>query len=94
MKVFDENGNFLGEFIEESKDRISTSFDESNGNGCITFLYMIPIIIIVTIIWFIFIGIIFLGKCILRILWWIIRVHFALELKRNGQSFNLLNVIY
>ena len=33
MKVFDENGNFLGEFIEESKDRISTSFDESNGNG-------------------------------------------------------------
>lgn len=87
MKVFDENGNFLGEFIEESKDRISTSFDESNGNGCITFLYMIPIIIIVTIIWFIFIGIIFLGKCILRILWWIIRVPFCLGIKKKWPEF-------
>ena len=48
---------------------------------------MIPIIIIVTIIWFIFIGIIFLGKCILRILWWIIRVPFCLGIKKKWPEF-------
>ena len=68
MKVFDEDGNFLGEFIEDSKDKISDSFDESVGNGCVTFLYMILLIAIVAVFWWIFKGILILCKILLKII--------------------------
>lgn len=87
MKVFDKDGNFLGEFIEDSKDKISDSFDESVGNGCITFLYMILIIVIVAIVWYIFKGIVLLFKFILRILWWIIRTPFCLIFRKEWPRF-------
>lgn len=87
MKIFDEDGNFLGEFIEDSKDKISNSFDESIGNGCATFLYMILLIIIVAILWYIFKGIFMLIKFILKIIWWLIRAPFLLVLKREWPKF-------
>lgn len=87
MKIFDEDGNFLGEFIEDSKDKISDSFDDSVGNGCVTFLYMILLIIIVAIIWYILKGIFILCKFLLRIIWWLVRVPFCLIFRKEWPEF-------
>lgn len=74
MKIFDEGGNFLGEFVEDSKDKISDSFDESVGYGCATLLYMILLIVIVAIVWWLFKGVMFLGKFFLKVMWWLLRL--------------------
>ena len=60
MKIFDEDGNFLGEFIDSQKDDISDT-------GCLSaipliLLKVIPLTIIVLILWLIYKAISFILK--------------------------------
>ena len=87
MKIFDESGNFLGEFIEDSKDKISDSFDDSVGIGFATLLYMILLIILVVVAWFILKGIYMMCKLFLRTMWWFVRIPFFLILKKEWPQF-------
>ena len=78
MKVFDEHGNLLGEFIEDSKDKVSESFDNSLPEGCVCLLYMIPVIILLYVLWLLLGLMLKLCKLVLRAAWWVIRVPFCL----------------
>lgn len=42
MKLFDENGNYLGEFIEETKEKVEDAFDDSWIWGVVFFLLIAP----------------------------------------------------
>lgn len=79
MKVFDENGNYLGEFIEGTKDKIDDAFEDSWIWGILFLLLIVPgwtILGIVLISIFKFIS--FILKLIFRTLWWTIRLPFYL----------------
>jgi len=47
MKIFDESGNYLGEFIEdktdEIKENVKDSFDVSFSSGCLMLLSVFAI---------------------------------------------------
>ncbi|MGN1181543.1 MAG: hypothetical protein ACI4SR_00940 [Faecalibacillus sp.] len=42
MKVFDENGNYLGGFIEDTKDKIDDAFEDSWIWGILFLLLIVP----------------------------------------------------
>ena len=79
MKVYDEDGNFIGDFISAEKEKIEETFD-----GGWWFLGIILLIaspfwtIFVVILWLILKGIINLIKFALRCIGWIIRTPFCL----------------
>lgn len=81
LKIYDENDNFIGEyigeFVEDTKDNISDSFDESVGSGCLTILcvlaFKFPWLILVIIGWFLLKLIWIIIKFVGRVLWWIMR---------------------
>ena len=98
MKIFDEDGNFLGDFIADQKDKVSDSFDESPGDGCLCILYLIPFILIVIILYYLlklFIIIcryllkllVIICKFLIRIIWWILRLPFYLIFYRETPEF-------
>ena len=91
MKVFNEEGEYIGEliedFIDDSKDKIEDAFDDSVGNGCAVFLYMLPWIILVVILLYVLKLIWIACKFLLRILWWLIRAPFMLIFSREWPEF-------
>lgn len=78
MKIFDESGNYLGEFIEdktdEIKENVKDSFDISFSSGCLmllsVFAIQFPWLIIVIIGWLLLKLIWNIMKFIFRTLWW------------------------
>lgn len=90
MKVFDENGNFLGEFFEAEKEKIDNQFDDGSWIlGIILLLFLFPvktIIVLVSIFFFYIIASII--KFVLKVIWWIIRLPFCLIFYREIPSFN------
>lgn len=87
MKLFDENGNFIGEFIEEAKENVSDSFEISWVLGILCFLWQPIWTIVVIAIWLFFKTIFKICKFILRIIWWFIRVPFCLIFSREWPEF-------
>ena len=82
MKVFDEDGNYLGEFFENTREKVGDAFETSWILGIIVLLIIAPgWTLLGVILWGIFKTI----KCILvllaklfmlllRCLWWLIRL--------------------
>jgi len=88
MKVFDEDGNYLGEFIEDTKEKVEDAFEGSWIWGVIFLLFIAPgwtILGIVVILLFKLIsGII---KLAFKMVWWLIRLPFCLVFRREFQEF-------
>lgn len=81
MKLYDENGSFVGDFIAAEKEKISETFDDGLWWLGIVFLIISPFwTIFVIVLWLILKGIIKLIAFILRCVWWIIRLPFYLYL--------------
>lgn len=81
FKIYDENDNFIGEyigdFVEEAKDSVSDSFDVSFGSGLFAVLcvlaFKFPWLILVIIGWGILKLLWIVLKFVGRIVWWILR---------------------
>ena len=93
MKIFDEDGNYLGEFIKESIEEVKDNATEtiSDGSwilGLIMLLIIFPgwtilggiIYIIGKLIWWIF-------KIVINTAWWLIRLPFTLFIYRELPEF-------
>ena len=82
LKIYDENDNFLGEyigdFVEDTKENVSESFDTSLGSGLLAILCVFairfPWLIFVIVGWFILKLIWTVVKFIGRNLWWVLRL--------------------
>lgn len=88
MKIFDEDGNYIGEFLEDTKEKIDDAFEGSWIWGIIFLLLIAPgwtILGIVVISIFKLIA--FIIKLIFRILWWTIRLPFCLLFYREFPQF-------
>ena len=91
LKVYDEDNNFVGEwigdFVEESKESVSESFDVSFGEGCLALLILLafkfPWLILVIILWLILKLMWFFIKLICRCIWWVVRLPFTLIFKKE-----------
>lgn len=89
MDVYDKDGNFLGEFIEAEKEKITETFDDGLWWLGIIFLIISPFwTILVFALWLIFKLIVNIIKFALKIIWWIIRLPFCLIFYRELPSFN------
>ena len=88
MKVFDEDGNYLGEFIDGTKEKVEDAFDSSWIWGIIFLLIIAPGW---TILGIILISIFKLIKAIIRLvfktIWWIFRLPFCLIFRRKFPEF-------
>ena len=83
MKIFDENGNFLGEFIENSVDKMSDSFHDSVGAGCLSlseFLFLIGFVAAAYVIYI-------FCRALLKAAWWIFRLPFYMIVKKDLPEF-------
>ena len=83
MKIFDENGNFLGEFIENSVDKMSDSFHDSVGAGCLSlseFLFLIGFVAATYVIYI-------FCRALLKAAWWIFRLPFYMIVKKDLPEF-------
>lgn len=93
MKLFDEDGNYVGELIkdsiEEVKDNAMDSFDDGSWIlGLVLLLIVFPgwtilggvIYLIIKIIWWIF-------RILINSLWWLIRLPFTLIFKGEFPEF-------
>lgn len=85
MKVYDESGNFLGEFMESTsnvvegvKDTVLSMKEASLLLGLIGLIFAPAITLIIIIVLFIFHLIIGVIKLILKSIWWMIRLPFTL----------------
>ncbi|WP_044973455.1 hypothetical protein [Ruminococcus sp. HUN007] len=91
MQLFDEDGNPVGELFENAKDRVSDSFDESLGEGCLALLMMIiihiPLILVLLLLWLLLKLLWIIVKFIFRLLWWLLRLPFCLIFKHEPPEF-------
>lgn len=88
MKIFDEDGNYLGDFIEDTKDKIDDAFEGSWLWGIVFLLIIAPGWTILGIIVIsIFKLIKFIIKLIFKIIWWIIRLPFTLIFQHEFPEF-------
>lgn len=90
MKIFDEEGNFLGEFfenrIEEAKESVSDSFQISWILGILCFCWQPIWTLVILAVFLILKGIWKLFLLCLRIMWWSIRLPFALIIWKECPS--------
>ena len=88
MKVFDENGNCLGEFFEDTKEKIEDSFDGSWLGGIVFLLFIAPGWTILGIVLILLFKLIFgIIKLALKTVWWIVRLPFTLVFSREIPEF-------
>lgn len=91
MKIFDEDGNYLGEFIDEriesASESISDSFAASWILGILCFLWQPVWTIIVILSWIILRSIYKLLKLSFKCIWWLIRVPFTLIFSKEWPTF-------
>lgn len=87
MKLYDENGNFVGEFIKNTTENVGEAFSVSWALGLLL-LFISPIWGIVVIsLWFIFKMIFKLIVFVLKLIWWVIRVPFCLISRQEWPRF-------
>lgn len=95
MKVFDEHGNYLGEFIENTKEKVEDAFEISWFWGIIFLLIIAPgWTLLGLIVWGLFKAIKFiivllfkLVSLLSRCLWWLIRSPFYLIFQHEMPKF-------
>lgn len=95
MKIFDENGNYLGEFIEDTKEKVEDAFEESWLWGIVFLLIVAPgWTLLGLIVWGLFkilkFVMVLLYKLLilfLRCLWWILRLPFCLVFHHKTPKF-------
>lgn len=94
MKLFDENGSFVGEFIEASgevidktKETVSDAFSSSLALGILGFMIAPWWTLFAIVVIFVFKLLIAIIKLSLRIAWWLIRLPFTLIFKKEFPSF-------
>ena len=82
FKIYDEDDNFIGEyvgeFVDNAKENVASSFDNSPGAGCMAILILailkFPWLIIVIIAWLLLKLMWKAVKLALRIIWWLLRL--------------------
>lgn len=88
MKVFDEDGNYLGEFFEYTKNKVEDSFESS-------WIWVIICLFLLAPWWTLF-GILlyftfkllsFSIKFTFKVIWWIIRLPFYLIFRKEFPKF-------
>ena len=94
MKVFNEEGSFMGEFIEASSDVISGAKDTvcdmadvSLVLGIISFILAPGVTLVVLCVLFVFHLFISIIKLGIRAIWWIIRLPFTLIFSQEFPEF-------
>ena len=91
MKLFDENGNFVGEFISDSIEQVSDSYKSSFGDGCLAIFIVLsvrfPILLLLIVLWLILKLIWIILKFALRIVWWLVRLPFTLISRKKVPKF-------
>lgn len=79
MRLFDEDGNYVGEFISNTKEKVEEAFEGSWLWGIVFLLFIAPGW---TILGLVVIGLFKLIKFVVvlvfRTIWWIIRLPFCL----------------
>ncbi|MBQ8559666.1 MAG: hypothetical protein IJ439_06775 [Tyzzerella sp.] len=81
FRIYDEDDNFIGEyigdFVKDTKDTVSDSFDTSFGSGLLAIscvlAFKFPWLILVIIGWFILKLLWIVIKFVGRIAWWLLR---------------------
>lgn len=95
MKVFDENGNYLGEFIADTKEKVENAFEVSWFWGLIFLLIIAPgWTLLGLVLWGLFklikLIVVLLFKLLiflLRCLWWMIRLPFYMVFRHKTPIF-------
>lgn len=91
MKLFDEYGNYIGEFVENSVDNVTSSYQESFGAGCAAVLIALvarfPILIVLVILFAILWLLWAILKLALKIIWWLLRMPFTLIFRKEFPEF-------
>lgn len=83
MKLFDENGNHIGEIFEDTKEKVETAFEWSWWWGIIFLLFIAPGWTILGVLLFLIFKIIIgIFKFVFKIVWWGIRLPFSLIFRR------------
>lgn len=79
MKIYDETGEFLGEFFEDTKDKVEDAFDCSWVWGIIFLLVIAPGWTLLGLTLFGIFKLLFtIVKLVFLIIWWIVRLPFCL----------------
>ena len=87
MKLYDEDGNFVGEFIKNTTENVGEAFSTSWILGILLLLIYPVWGIVVISLWFIFKMIFKLIALVFKIIWWIIRVPFCLIFRHEWPQF-------
>lgn len=93
MKLFDEDGNYVGEFIKDSIEEVKDNAVDkiSNGElflGLIVLLFVFPGWTILGLVIYLICKIIsFVIKLSINIVWWLIRLPFTLIISRELPEF-------
>ena len=99
MKLYDEEGKYVGEFVSDSLHQVGDSFDDGLGAGCLSILvlfffkfpWLLVLVLILIPIWLllklILKGIFLLLKYALKGLWWLVRLPFTMLFWREFPEF-------
>ena len=96
MKLFDEDGNYIGEFFAATKEKVEDSFEDSWIWGLFVLLIIAPgWLLFGLIIWGIFkilkliVGLLFkLLLLLVRCIWWLVRLPICLIFYHEFPKFN------
>lgn len=88
MKLYDEDGNYVGEFLESTKEKVENAFEGSWIWGIVFLLFIAPGW---TVLGLIVIGLFklikFIVVLVLKIMWWTIRLPFVLIFRHEFPEF-------
>lgn len=93
MKLFDEDGNYVGEFVKDSLESVKDSATDSISDG--SWLWGLFLLLFIYPGWAIFLGVLYLVikllwwiiKLVVSIVWWIVRLPFFLIFYKEFPDF-------
>ena len=88
MRIFDEDGNYLGDFIGDTKEKVEDAFEGSWLWGIVVLLFIAPgwtIFGIIVILLFKLIS--FIIMLVIKFVWWLVRLPFCLVLQKRFPDF-------
>lgn len=94
MKLYDENHNYVGEFITDKVEQAGEYLNDSKGS-CFGFIITLLLILAFYFPWVLILVVLmllgkfiwFLIKLIFRVLWWLIRAPFTLIFRKRFPKF-------
>lgn len=88
MKVFDEDGNYLGEFFEGTKEKVGDAFEVSWVWGIVVLFFIAPWWTLLGLAIYLNIKVISLViKYAFKIIWWLVRLPFCLIFNKELPEF-------